>query len=84
MTIYPPKSAQRTKEEGGVVMRIAECFGNRVLPFTVNITRPEEREKLNQLGTEIAVKEGLRYEGYSVVTVEPYTLENAKATLYFD
>jgi hypothetical protein len=65
-------------------MRIAECFGNRVLPFTVNVTRREEREKLNQLGCEIAVKEGLHFEGYSVVTVEPYTVENAKATLYFD
>lgn len=65
-------------------MRIAECFGNRVLPFTVNVTRPDEREKLNRLGNEIAVKEGLHYEGYSVVTIDPYTIENAKATLYFD
>ena len=65
-------------------MKIAECFGNRVLPFTVNVTRPEEREKLNRLGSEIARREGVHYEGYTVVTVEPYTIEKAKATLYFD
>ncbi len=63
---------------------LAQCFGNRVLPFTVNITRPEERERLNELGTEIALQEGLHYEGYTVVTVEPYTIEQAKPTLYFD
>ena len=65
-------------------MRIEECFGKRVLPFTVNVTRPEEREKLNQIGTEIATKEGMRYEGYSVITVEPYSVEKGKAILYFD
>lgn len=63
---------------------LTECFGNRVLPFTVDITRPEERERLNDLGTEIALQEGLRYEGYTVVTVEPYNIEHAKPTLYFD
>ncbi len=65
-------------------MRIAECFGKRVLPFQVDITRPEDRDKLNQIGSEIAAKEGLRYEGYTAVTVEPYSIKQAKAILYFD
>ncbi|MBN3032988.1 MAG: hypothetical protein JW873_02725 [Candidatus Saganbacteria bacterium] len=65
-------------------MRLAECFGNRVLPFTVDITRAEERDKLNQLGTELATQEGLHYEGYTAVTIEPYSLEHAKAVLYFN
>jgi len=55
-----------------------------VLPFTVNVVQPEEREKLNQLGSEIASKEGLHYEGYSVITADPYSIEHGKAILYFD
>jgi len=65
-------------------MRAAECAVKKVLPFTVNITRKEERENLNHLGQEIARQEGLHYQGYSVSTIEPYSLEQAKATLYFD
>jgi len=65
-------------------MRVAECSGKRVLPFTVNVIRPEERAKLNQLGSEIAAQEGLHYEGYSVITTEPYSVEHGKAILYFD
>jgi hypothetical protein len=65
-------------------MRIAECFGKRVLPFRVDITRPEDRDKLNQIGYEIATQEGLHYEGYTAVTVEPYSIRQAKAILYFD
>ena len=64
-------------------MRTSECAAKKVLPFTVNVTRPEERERLDKLGSEIAAKEGLRYEGYSVSTLEPYSVENAKPTLYF-
>ncbi len=65
-------------------MKVEECFGKRVLPFTVDITRKEEREKLNQIGSEIATQEGLHYEGYSVITVEPYSVQKGKAILYFD
>jgi hypothetical protein len=65
-------------------MRIAECFGKRVLPFPVDVTRPEDRDKLNRIGYEIAAQEGLHYEGYTAVTVEPYSIKQAKAILYFD
>ena len=65
-------------------MRTSECSVLKVLPFTVNVVRSEEREKLNCLGQEIASKEGLRYEGYSVITQEPYSIEQAKPTLYFN
>jgi len=64
-------------------MRVTECSGKRVLPFTVNIARLEEREKINQIGSNTATEEGLHYEGYSVITSEPYSIENAKVTLYF-
>ena len=65
-------------------MRTSECAVKKVLPFTINVTCQEEREKLDQLGSEIAAKEGLRYEGYSACTTEPYSIKNAKPTLYFD
>jgi len=65
-------------------MRTSECAVKKVLPFTVNVVRLEEREKLNQIGQEIASKEGVHYQGYSVITQEPYSIEQAKATLYFD
>jgi len=65
-------------------MRASECARKIVLPSTINITLQEEREKLNRIGNEIAAKEGLRYEGYSVSTIEPYSIEKAKPTLYFD
>ncbi|MDD4179429.1 MAG: hypothetical protein PHH14_05220 [Candidatus Margulisbacteria bacterium] len=65
-------------------MQIVECPGKKVLPFTVNVTRPEERENLNRLGLEIASKEGLHYEGYAAITIEPYSIEHAKAELYFN
>jgi hypothetical protein len=65
-------------------VRTSECVVKKVLPFTVNVIRPEEREKLDKLGDEIAAKEGLHYEGYSVITSEPYSIEQAKPTLYFN
>lgn len=65
-------------------MRTSECAVKKVLPFTVNVVRLEEREKLNQIGQEIASKEGIHYQGYSVITQEPYSIEQAKATLYFN
>ncbi|MGB9613074.1 MAG: hypothetical protein ACPL4K_02710 [Candidatus Margulisiibacteriota bacterium] len=65
-------------------MPVKEYALKKVLPFTVNITRPEERENLNRLGEEMAKQEGLHYQGYSVCTVEPFSLEKAKPTLYFD
>ncbi|MBI5078668.1 hypothetical protein HZB08_01420 [Candidatus Saganbacteria bacterium] len=65
-------------------MHLSEYARKSVLPFTVNIMVREEREKLNQLGSELAAKEGLRYEGYFVWTAEPYSVEHAKPVLYFN
>ena len=65
-------------------MRVSECTVKKVLPFTVNVIHQEEREKLDRMGTEIATKEGLHYEGYSLCTTEPYSVEQAKPVLYFD
>jgi hypothetical protein len=65
-------------------MRVSECGREMILSYTVDVTRPEERKKLDTLGNAIATQKGLRYEGYNVSTVEPYTLEKAKAVLYFN
>jgi hypothetical protein len=65
-------------------MRTSECALKKVLPFTIDVTRKEEREKLDQLGSEIAAKKGLHYEGYSLCTTEPYSIGQAKPVLYFD
>ncbi|HVN66931.1 MAG TPA: hypothetical protein VMT55_01040 [Candidatus Sulfotelmatobacter sp.] len=65
-------------------MRVAECVREMILPNTVDVTVSEEREKLNRLGSEIAVKEGFHFEGYTAATIEPYSLQNAKAVLYFN
>lgn len=65
-------------------MRTSECSVKKELAFTINIVHKEERDKLNKLGEETAVKKGLHYEGYTVYTAEPYSIENAKPTLYFN
>ena len=65
-------------------MRNSECSVKKDLTFTVNVIHKEERENLDQLGKEIAIKEGLHYEGYSVYTADPYSIEKAKPTLYFN
>ena len=65
-------------------MRTSECSVKKELPFTINITLKEERDKLNLLGEEIAGKKGLHYEGYTVYTAEPYSIEKAKPTLFFN
>ena len=65
-------------------MRTSDCALKKVLPFTIDVTHKEEREKLDQLGNELAVKEGLHYEGYSLCTTDPYSINQAKPVLYFD
>jgi hypothetical protein len=65
-------------------MQVNECCVEKVLPFLVNLSLPEEREKLDRLGNEIASQEGLHYEGYFASTIEPYDLEHAKAALFFN
>jgi hypothetical protein len=65
-------------------MRVAECVREMILPETVNVSLSAEREKLNRLGSEVAARAGVNYEGYTAVTIEPYSLEHAKAVLYFN
>lgn len=65
-------------------MRTSECSVKKELPFTVNLVSKEERKNLEQLGKKIAVKIGLHYEGYNACTIDPYSVEKAKPTLFFN
>lgn len=65
-------------------MRTSECSVKKELPFTVNLSHKEERDNLDQIGNKIAVEIGLHYEGYTAETTEPYSLEKAKLTLFFN
>ncbi len=64
-------------------MRASECSVKKELPYTVNLILKEERENLDQIGKRIAVQIGLHYDGYTACTVDPYSVEKAKATLFF-
>ena len=65
-------------------MQTSECSVIKEVPFTVNLAHKEEREKLDALGEKIATEEHLHYEGYIVFTDVPYSVENAKPTLFFN
>jgi hypothetical protein len=64
-------------------MRISEDSVKKELPFTVNLSRKEERDNLDELGKKAAEQIGLHYDGYWACTVEPYSIEKAKPTLFF-
>ena len=51
--------------------------------FTVNVMMKRDLEKLEKLGSEIAHKEGSRFDGYSLTTQNPYSIIEAKPTLFF-
>lgn len=61
-----------------------QCPMKMRAPFTINVLSQAEREKLANLGQEIAVKKNVHFEGYILDTQEPYALDHAKATLFFD
>jgi hypothetical protein len=65
-------------------MHTSDCTVIQELPETINLTSAEERKKLDALGTLIANKEHLHYEGYIAFTDAPYSLDKAKTTLFFD
>ncbi|MFH1362472.1 MAG: hypothetical protein ABIH69_07500 [bacterium] len=65
-------------------MQTSDCSVISEVPETVDLTSDEERKKLDQLGTEIAQKEHLHYEGYVAYTDAPYSMDHAKTTLFFD
>ena len=51
--------------------------------FTVNVLERKDLDKLAKLGSEIAQKEGLKFDGYTLCTINPYSLDKAKPTLLF-
>ena len=65
-------------------MHTSECSVIKELPDTINLTKEEERKRLETIGQEIATKEHLHYEGYIAYTDTPYSVTEAKATLFFD
>ena len=65
-------------------MQVSECSLIKQLPFTIDIHHQEELDGLNQMGKELANKEGLQYEGYYLSTIEPYSLAQARPTLFFN
>lgn len=67
-----------------IIMQTSECTVIKELPDPVNLSRPEERKRIDALGKEIASKEHLHYEGYIAFTEAPYSVDKAKTTLFFD
>ena len=65
-------------------MRASECSVIKKLPEPINILAVEERDRLYQLGQVIATQEGLRFAGYVAITDTPYSVEQAKLTLFFN
>ena len=59
------------------------CAHKKDVIFTVNVLEKKDLAKLEKLGSEIAQKEGLKFDGYTLCTVMPYSLEKAKPTLLF-
>jgi hypothetical protein len=51
--------------------------------FTVNVLEKKDLSKLEKLGSEIAQHEGLKFDGYTLNTVTPYSIDKAKPTLLF-
>ncbi|MBN2057560.1 MAG: hypothetical protein JW782_02020 [Candidatus Saganbacteria bacterium] len=65
-------------------MHTNECSVIKELPDTIDLTKTEERKKLDQIGLQIASREKLHYEGYIAFTDAPYSIDHAKTTLFFD
>ncbi|MFH1683329.1 MAG: hypothetical protein ABIA67_00455 [Candidatus Margulisiibacteriota bacterium] len=65
-------------------MHTNECSVIAEVPETIDLTKEEERKKLNELGNKIAGQEKLHYEGYIAFTDTPYSIDHAKTTLCFD
>lgn len=65
-------------------MQTSECSVIKEVPETVDLTKAEERKKIEDLGRSIASKEHLHYEGYIAYTDAPYGVDHAKTTLFFD
>lgn len=65
-------------------MQTNECTVIKEIPETVDLTKKEERTRLEELGNKIASQEKLHYEGYIAFTDAPYSIDHAKTTLFFD
>jgi len=67
-----------------IPMHTSECSVIAEVPETIDLTKEDERKKIDQLGSTIASKEHLHYEGYIAFTDAPYSVDHAKTTLFFD
>jgi|GEM_PF-904728 len=65
-------------------MRTSECTVIKEIKDPINLTKNEERKRLELIGNDIASKDHLHYEGYIAYTDSPYSVEKAKITLFFD
>lgn len=65
-------------------MQTSECSVIKEVPFLVNLRLDNERNRIKLLGEEVATKEHLHYEGYIAITYSPYSVEEAKTTLFFN
>ncbi|PIS29641.1 hypothetical protein COT42_04930 [Candidatus Saganbacteria bacterium CG08_land_8_20_14_0_20_45_16] len=65
-------------------MQTSDCSVIVNVPETIDLLDPASRKNLDLVGSEIAQKEHLHYEGYVAFTDEPYSLHQAKTTLFFD
>jgi hypothetical protein len=65
-------------------MRTSECTVIKEITDTINLTKNDERKRLERIGNDIASKDNLHYEGYIAYTDSPYSVEKAKITLFFD
>ncbi|NQT29043.1 MAG: hypothetical protein HQ596_00580 [Candidatus Saganbacteria bacterium] len=65
-------------------MQTNECSVIQELPDPINLTLEDERKKIDELGKRIASQKHLHYEGYIAYTDTPYSIREAKTTLFFD
>ena len=65
-------------------METHDCAVIKEVPETIDLTKKEERKRLETLGKKIARREKLHYEGYIAFTDVPYSVDHAKTTLFFD
>lgn len=60
------------------------CPMKLIVPFTVDALKQQDRAKVENFGKEVAERDHIHFEGYILDTQEPYSLDHAKATLFFD
>ncbi|MFH1826784.1 MAG: hypothetical protein ABH823_05825 [bacterium] len=69
---------------GGVPMHTSECTVIEELPNVIDLMSEDQRKKLDEIGSQHAAQRELHYEGYIAFTDTPYSVNQAKVTLFFD